>query len=235
MPPQRRPTRGSNINLWFRCSAMTLLMLANASAFAQLHRCTGLDGTTTYTDRPCDAGSRKASVSITDYSSDSTEARKIISRDRQARFQRQKVQQDEDEGTEISGASRASEAECDNLRREYDMETRIVTKPDVAKKEGRRLRMEAVCDASLARNGRHIGAIIQQQARGGRRSGDAIPEPAASPQADTSRVINRCALGICYDNLGGSYLQQRLPNGSTQLVGNDGLICKFVSGQRRCN
>ena len=178
--------------------AMGMMVLASA-ATAQLHRCTGPDGKTTYTDRACETGERKAGVKIVDNSVDGSELRDAAARGRaELRATRNRAESGTDSAS--PDEDRSSSAACKSARRNYEVETSIKTTPDPAKMEQRRQAAEDACAVRQRVNVEHAEEIAKREAaarrraaaeeaaRAAERHGDVADANGALPDGRTARA-----------------------------------------------
>jgi Domain of unknown function (DUF4124) len=136
--------------------AATLILSASA-ATAQLHRCTGADGKTTYTDRACETGERKTGVKIVDNSVDGSELRDAAARSRAEMYAPRNVPAQPQNG------GGGSSFECSKARRNYEVEASIKTTPNTEKMERQRAAAEAMCGTDQSRDANHDQAIAQEK------------------------------------------------------------------------
>jgi len=163
------------------------LIVLSLAATAQLHRYTGADGKTTYTERPCEGGERKSGVKIVDNSMDESELRDVTARSRAEPYATT------DNPAQTTNRGRSS-FECSTARRNYEVEGSIKTTPNSSNMERLRVSAEAPCGDEQSRNANHDVAIAQERAAAEKREcAKRAAEATAAARAAVQQM--RCTAG----------------------------------------
>jgi len=135
-------------------------LLCPVLAIAQPYRCTDAAGKVTYTDQACAATQRQASVTLSDNSIDTSEARRAALRQREVQEDVSRVLAGEAAQGPVIGTINATG--CSRARRDYQMEADSVNK-DLHSMRAARHAAERACDAPVAMMPRHAALVSERR------------------------------------------------------------------------
>jgi len=203
------------------------VLLCGSQAYAQMYRCTGVGGKTTYSNFPCSASEKVEHVRITDNAIESRELRSYARAQKEQEFERKYGQQEEIGGVLSGDPSQRNSYACSvAIKNASNQATMRRVSPQ--KIDDDRAKAAQICGYNPWPGKTMVEADMENKRS---RAIEAAARAKTEAEEWPSK-ITRCDQAGCWDDRGVRYRHSGVDG---TYYRQDNTVCREIGSQLRCN